>query len=63
VAQAVEHLLCSCEALSSNTSPTKKRKEKKERINAMRKQPCRLGKNISVNNISSKGYYSRFIKA
>jgi hypothetical protein len=29
VAQAIEHLLCKCEALSSNHSPTKKKKKKK----------------------------------
>jgi hypothetical protein len=31
VAQAIKHLLCKCEALSSNTSPIKKKKRKKER--------------------------------
>jgi hypothetical protein len=30
VAQAAEHLLCECKTLSSNPSPTKKRKEKKK---------------------------------
>jgi hypothetical protein len=29
VAQALERLLCECEALSSNFSPTKKKKKKK----------------------------------
>jgi hypothetical protein len=30
MAQAVEHLLCKCEALGSNHRPTKKKKRKKE---------------------------------
>jgi hypothetical protein len=30
VAQAVEHLLCKCKALSSNLSATKKKKKKKK---------------------------------
>jgi hypothetical protein len=31
VAQSVEYLLCKCEALSSNASPTKKNKKKKRK--------------------------------
>jgi hypothetical protein len=30
VAQAVEHLLCMCETLSSNSSPTKKKENTRE---------------------------------
>jgi hypothetical protein len=30
VAQALKHLFCKCEALSSNPSPTIKKKKKKE---------------------------------
>jgi hypothetical protein len=32
VAQAVEHLLCKCEALSSNSSPINKRKKEVDPI-------------------------------
>jgi hypothetical protein len=31
LAQAVEHLLCKCKALSSNPVPSKKKKKKKKR--------------------------------
>jgi hypothetical protein len=31
VAQAVEHLLCKCEALNSNVSATKKKKERERK--------------------------------
>jgi hypothetical protein len=31
MAQAVEHLLCKCEALGSNTSPTKERERERDR--------------------------------
>jgi hypothetical protein len=38
VAQVVEHLLCKCEALSSNTNHTERKKERKKERKQERKK-------------------------